>query len=65
VAGDRLYLTAGSDGLRVFDISRPAQPAEIGVYQLSLGFAEDVVVGNDAIYLSYGSDGLYIFQAAR
>jgi hypothetical protein len=71
-AGDKLYVSWYSDGLRIFDVSDPASPREIGFYrgQPNRGLLSPrpipldwgVHVEGGRIYLSDMSVGLYIIE---
>jgi hypothetical protein len=68
--GDKLYLSWYSDGVRVFDVSRPTSPREIGFYKPQpnrgvlaahpIPLVWGVVVGGGRIYLSDMFFGLYV-----
>lgn len=70
--GDKLYVSWYSDGLRIFDVSDPTSPSEIGFYreQPTRGLLSPrpiavdwgVHVENGRIYLSDTSFGLYIVE---
>ena len=48
VEGDYLFLAAGVNGLRVFDISEPAQPREVSFFQIEVPNSRAVRVVADA-----------------
>lgn len=61
VAGDYLYLAVNSDGLRVFDLSIPDDPLDVGCYLLDVAF--DVTILGDRAYVAGGYiPGLEIFD---
>lgn len=53
VSGDHAYVALKEGGLRVIDVSDPAQPAEAGGYPASGSISEIVVVG-DRLFLGEG-----------
>ncbi|MCX7677743.1 MAG: Ig-like domain-containing protein [Spirochaetes bacterium] len=54
------YVADYSNGLRIFDISNPQNPNNIGNYKHSEGYCYDVSVKDNYAYLAYGSGGLVI-----
>jgi hypothetical protein len=54
IQGDFAYVAAGVNGLRVFDISDPTTPIEVGVYD-AWGDTWDVAVKDNYIYAIFGS----------
>ena len=60
----RAYVTAGTDGLFVFDISIPASPREIGRWN-SPGSAEGVAVSASTAYVADGPFGLQILDVSN
>ena len=63
VSGTRAYVAAGGAGLRVVDISDPANPAEIGAWD-SPGYAEGVAVSGNTVYLADGPYGLRVVDVS-
>jgi hypothetical protein len=59
VAGGLAYVAVGAAGLRLVDISDPAHPVEIGVWD-SPGFAEGIFVFGTAAFLADGPYGLQV-----
>jgi hypothetical protein len=57
ISGTRAYVAAGGAGLRVVDVSDPANPTEIGAWD-SPGYAEGVAVSGKTVYLADGPYGL-------
>ncbi len=65
IDGNYAYVTAGYYGLRIFDISNPTTPVEIGFYDTySPEFAKGVTVNGDYAYVAAGSEGLRIYNIA-
>ena len=67
VQGSYAYVAAGSDGLRIVDISDPTAPTEVGFYDTpddALGIVQDVVVLGDYAYLAAGLAGLRIVDVS-
>lgn len=64
VAGDTLFVAAHAYGLRVFDVSQPAQPVPIG--SLTEGFADAfaIEVVGSAAYVADGAGGLKILDVS-
>src|ERR1700722_13734326 len=61
VSGNYVYLANDTDGLRVYDVSNPANP--INVCHTNDGSsAIDVVVSNGYLYLANYDDGLRIYD---
>jgi hypothetical protein len=61
VNGDYVYAAAGSNGLKVIDISTPSSPTFAGSAATS-GEALNVVVSGNYAYVVCGDDGLEIFN---
>jgi hypothetical protein len=61
--GDFIFLGAGSDGLQVLDISKPASPVVVGSYETG-GFVAEVHVECPYIYMTDMDNGFYILQTA-
>lgn len=59
------YLADGPNGLRILNVTDPANPYEVGSYNPGGAFAYDVVLQGDYIYLSYGTEGLVILDKAN
>jgi hypothetical protein len=62
-SGTMGYVAAGGAGLRVVDISDPANPIELGAWD-SPGYAEGVAVAGDSAYLADGPYGLWTIDVA-
>jgi hypothetical protein len=63
VAGDMAYVADGPGGLRIVDISDPAQPSEVG-RALELHRIMDVAVAADRAYLAAADEGLIVLDVA-
>ncbi len=59
VRGDYAYVADGGNGLRIVDISDPANPWEKGHFDTG-GGASDVAVSGDYAYMAWGTSGLVI-----
>lgn len=57
---DRLYVAAHAHGLRIFDLTDPAQPAFIGILEDGLDDALAVAVDGQFAYVADGAGGLKI-----
>jgi hypothetical protein len=53
VSGNYAYVADGGAGLRVIDVSNPANPREVGFFDTP-GFAEDVYVSGNYAYVAMG-----------
>lgn len=63
VAGNYAYVASSRDGLRVVNVSNPAAPKEVGIYQMLRGNATNVAVAGDYIYLTESNgNGLMILR---
>jgi hypothetical protein len=60
LSGDRAFVAAGADGLRVFDIGDRANPTEVAFF-VTQGEANDVAVVDNLAYV-VASDGLYVIE---
>ena len=60
VAGDRLYVTAHSYGIRIYDITNPAVPTLIGSLATGFDDAFDIAVAGTTAYVADGAGGLKI-----
>jgi len=59
VAGNYAYVADGHLGLRIVNVNDPANPHEVGFYDMP-GVAHDVTIGpNGLIYISEGRLGIY------
>jgi hypothetical protein len=61
VNGDEAFVAAGDGGLRIVDVSQPANPVEVTFYETS-GYASDVLVVDDIVYVADGVAGLLILR---
>ncbi|MCA9759073.1 MAG: hypothetical protein KDA27_24990, partial [Candidatus Eisenbacteria bacterium] len=59
IEGDRLYLADSIEGLRIFDLSTPSLPAEIGLID-ARGFSYGVEVQDNHAFIANGNRGLRI-----
>ncbi len=59
--GGYLYVADGSSGVRVFDVSTPSTPTQVGSYNTP-GTAYDVSVSGNYAYVSDGTSGLRILD---
>ena len=64
VSGDYAYITDWYNGLRIFDISDPASPTEIGAFE-DLSFPMDVHVSGNYAYIADDSSGLKILDVSN
>ncbi len=64
VAGDRLYVTAHSYGIRIYDIANPAVPSLIGSLATGFDDAFDIAVMGNTAYVADGAGGLKIVDLA-
>lgn len=55
------YLALGDSGVKVIDISNPAQPIEVGYFD-SPGFANSVTIVDGLVYLADFDQGIWIFK---
>jgi len=55
------YVAYENDGLRLIDISNPANPTEIGFYDTK-GNAEGIFVKDTIAYVADGGNGLYLIH---
>ncbi|MBZ0263886.1 hypothetical protein K8I28_04385, partial [bacterium] len=61
IAGEYAYVADGNEGLRVIDVSDPANPEESGSYDTP-GRAHDVVVAGDYAYVADSGSGLRVID---
>lgn len=62
VAGGRAYVTAGAEGLFIYDVSTPAQPRKVGEVKPSNDFFTDVLVHGQTLYVGTRSSGIGVFD---
>ncbi|WP_223754625.1 LVIVD repeat-containing protein [Myxococcus sp. RHSTA-1-4] len=63
VAGGRAYVTAGSEGLFIFDVSNPTQPKRAGEgVKPSNDFFSDVLVHGQTLYVATRNSGIAVFD---
>jgi hypothetical protein len=55
------YIADGAAGLKIFDLSLPASPIQVGSTKYTNGYARGVAVDGDYAYVAYGSGGLQVF----
>lgn len=66
VSGNYAYLAAGSEGLRVVNVTNVAAPVEVGVYPTpSGGYVSDIVVVGTTAYVAAGGAGFRIVDVAN
>lgn len=63
VDGDVAYVAAGSDGLRIVDVSNPATPIEVGFYDIPQ-IAQGVALAGNMAYVAAGSAGLWVIDVS-
>jgi len=61
VSSNHAYVADGGSGLRIIDISNPANPTEVGYYDTPR-YSYGVAVSNNFIYVADYDDGLQIYQ---
>lgn len=64
VAGNRLYVADGTDGFRIFNITTPAAPAQLGIYN-SPNYAYQVLVEGSYAYIADGTTGLIVVDISN
>jgi hypothetical protein len=63
--GDYVYVADFSGGLRIFDVSNPSVPVEVGSYTKNLERATQVTVKGDSVYVSdSGEIGLHVIDVS-
>ena len=66
VAGNYAYVANNDDGLRIFDVSNPANPLNVGHVAVSAGdYAYDVVVSGGRAFMAGYNSGLSIFDISN
>jgi hypothetical protein len=60
VEGDKAYLAAGGQGLKIIDVSDPSAPTQIGAYQAASSIRDVAVAGELAVALDDAGDVLLI-----
>lgn len=65
VVGNLAYLACGANGLRIFDVSNPANPVRVGQILSSSGAADGVAVSGNYAYVANNSDGLRIYDVSN
>jgi len=63
VAGNHAYVANSTDGLRVYDVSDPANPINTG-HGIYNGSAQCVAVAGNYAYVSGYTDGMRIFDVS-
>jgi hypothetical protein len=61
LTGSHAYVADGSGGLRVVDVTDPAEPLEVGYYTTT-GTARDVAVSGQYAYVADGDGGLRVID---
>ena len=61
LSGDLAYVASGESGLRVVDISEPARPREVGVWDQP-GYARGIVISGNYAYLAHNWYGLRVID---
>jgi hypothetical protein len=64
LAGSYAYISAGSRGVIIFDISDPSSPAEVGSYKSFFDSRESIVL-NDIAYIAHSGDGLLMVDISN
>ncbi|HZQ46650.1 MAG TPA: hypothetical protein VFC07_06550, partial [Verrucomicrobiae bacterium] len=64
VSGNYVYLANNNDGLRVYDVSNPANPVNIGHINNG-GFAYGLAVAGGYAFLANGSDGVRVYSISN
>ncbi len=62
--GNTVYVADGESGLFLFDVTNPAAPAQLGVYDTP-GSAQSVFVTGTVAYVANGSSGLRVLNVAN
>jgi hypothetical protein len=62
VAGNYAYVANCSDGLRIYDISIPARPINVGYATHQFVSAEDIAVAGNYAYLADAANGFWIYS---
>ncbi|MDD3535300.1 MAG: hypothetical protein PHC50_04050 [Candidatus Cloacimonetes bacterium] len=63
VAGDKAYIAAKHNGLKIVDLSDIEHPFELGSYETT-GYATDLAYHNGKVILASGSGGAYYFDVS-
>ncbi len=63
IGGNTAYIVSGSDGLRLLDISSPADPQELGCYDTP-GNCRSIVTAGNYAYTEHYSAGLRVIDIA-
>ncbi|MCB2213310.1 T9SS type A sorting domain-containing protein [bacterium] len=64
IDGSTMYLAVGSDGIRIWDISDPAIPQEVGFYETPSRSFFELWIEDHLVYATMGSDGNMIFDVS-
>jgi len=64
VSGNYAYVANGESGLRIIDISVPANASEVGYYNTD-GTTYDVVFAADTVYVADGEGGLKVIDVSN
>lgn len=62
--GNHLYLSSGTEGLRVFDITVPAAMKDVTGWT-NLVFPTDIALQGSRLYASVGNNGFFIYDVAN
>jgi hypothetical protein len=62
VANGRAYVTAGAEGLFIYDVSNPAQPRKVGEVKPSNDSFTDVLVHGQTLYVGTRNTGIGVFD---
>lgn len=63
ISGKYAYLANGTDGLRIYDVSNPANPVNTG-HVNDGGYAVGVAISGNYVLLGNGQDGLRIYDVS-
>ncbi|WP_246356863.1 LVIVD repeat-containing protein [Pyxidicoccus fallax] len=62
VANGRAYVTAGSEGLFIYDVSTPTQPRKVGELRPASDVFKDVLVHGQTLYVATQNNGIAVFD---
>jgi hypothetical protein len=64
VSGNHVYVANSGAGLKIFDVSGPGNPVQVGAINNG-GFAKGVTVSGDYAYLANYTDGLRVYDVSN